>query len=69
MRETIFKSAETVHLILLCYLGDAIRCAVSVDLKMVARNYPLGRITCANFFHENLIPNSVVSRGHRVKTI
>ena len=40
----IFKSAETIHLILLCYLGDAIRCAVSADLKMVARNPPLGHI-------------------------
>ena len=38
---TIFKPAETVHLILLCCLGDAIRCAVSVDLKMVARKRSL----------------------------
>ena len=38
---TIFKSADTVHLILLCFLGDAIRCAMSADLKMVARNRPL----------------------------
>ena len=37
----IFLSAETVHLILLCYLDDAIRCAVSADLKMVARNRTL----------------------------
>ena len=41
LRAIIFKSAETVHLILMCYLGDAIRCAVSADLKMVARNRPL----------------------------
>jgi len=40
LRAAIFKSADTAHLILLCYLGDAIRCAVSVDLKMVARNRP-----------------------------
>ena len=32
---------DTVHIILLCYLGDDIRCAVSADLKMVARNRPL----------------------------
>ena len=38
---TILKSAVTVHLILLCYLGDAIRFAVSADLIMVARNRPL----------------------------
>ena len=39
-RATIFKSDEAVHLILLCYLGDAIKCAVSVDLQMVSRNRP-----------------------------
>ena len=33
MQATIFKSAETV--------GDAIRCVVSADFKMVARNRPL----------------------------
>ena len=39
----IFNSAETVHLVvLLCYLGDAIRSAVSADLKMVSHNRPLG---------------------------
>ena len=38
---TIFKSADAVHLKLLCYLGDAIRGAVSADLKVVARNRPL----------------------------
>ena len=41
LRLAIFKSAEKVHGILLCYLGDAVRCAVSADLKMVARNRPL----------------------------
>ena len=40
LRATILKSAETVHLMLLCYLGDAIRCDVSADFKMVARNPP-----------------------------
>ena len=29
------------HFILLCHLDDAIRCAVSADLKMVARYHPL----------------------------
>ena len=28
----------TVGLILLCYLGDAISCAVSADLQIVSRN-------------------------------
>ena len=32
---------EKVLLILSCYLDDAITCAVSADLKMVARNRPL----------------------------
>ena len=41
LRATIFESAETVHLILLYYLGDAIWCAVSADSKMVARYRPL----------------------------
>ena len=41
LRAAIFESAETLHLILLCYLGDAIRSAVSADSKMVARNRPL----------------------------
>ena len=40
LRATIFKSAETVHLISLCYLGDAIRYAVSADSKIVASNRP-----------------------------
>ena len=44
LRATIFKSAERVHLILLRYLGDAIRCAVSADLKMAARNRSLENI-------------------------
>ena len=43
LRATIFKSAEAVHLILLCYLGDAIRWAVTADFKMVARSRPLIR--------------------------
>ena len=33
LRATIFRSAGTVHLILLCYLGDAIRFVVSAGLK------------------------------------
>ena len=33
LRAAIFTSAKTVHLILLCYLGNAIRSAVSVDLR------------------------------------
>ena len=37
---TIFESAETVHLILLCYFGDSLRWAVSAEKKMVARNHP-----------------------------
>ena len=31
LRATIFESAETVHLILLCYFGDAVRWAVSAE--------------------------------------
>ena len=38
LRAAILKSAETIHRVLLCYLGDAVRCAVSADLKIVARN-------------------------------
>ena len=38
LRATILKSAEIVHLILLCYLGDAIGCAASADSKIVAFN-------------------------------
>ena len=38
----IFKSADTAHLIL-WYLGDAIRYAVSADLKMDAGNRPLSK--------------------------
>ena len=39
-RATIFESAETVHILYCwCYLGDAIRCAVSADLKMVSHNF------------------------------
>ena len=41
LRAAIFKSAETVYLILLCNLGDAVRCAVSAALKMAAHNCPL----------------------------
>ena len=41
---SIFKAAETVHLILLFFLGDATRCVGSADLKMVARNRPLEQI-------------------------
>ena len=61
LRATIFKSAEAVHLILLCHLGDAIRCAVSADLKIVTRNRPLFifmlLIFNASFFtNQTLIP-------------
>ena len=41
LRAAIFQSAVTVHCILLYYFGYAIRCAVSADLKMAARNRPL----------------------------
>ena len=41
LRASIVKSPETAHLILLYYLGDAMRCVVSADLKMLARNRPL----------------------------
>ena len=41
LRVTIVKSTQTVHLILLCYSDEAIRCVVSADLKGVARNRPL----------------------------
>ena len=34
-------SAETVHLILLRYFGDAIRCAVTDELKIFGRNRPM----------------------------
>ena len=44
VRATIIKSAEKVHLILVCYLADALRCAVSADLKMIANNHPLLKI-------------------------
>ena len=37
LRATIFESDETEHLILLCYFGKAVRCAVSAENKMVAR--------------------------------
>ena len=33
-------SAETVNLVLLCFFVDAVRCAVSADVKMVARKRP-----------------------------
>ena len=41
LRATNLKSAETLHLIFLCYFGDTIKCAESADCKMVARNRPL----------------------------
>ena len=47
MQATIFKSAETVHLHLLTllrYFDDAIRCALSADLKMVAGNRPFLKV-------------------------
>ena len=40
-RATIFESAETVYLILLCYFGVAIRRFVPAEKKMVALNRPL----------------------------
>ena len=38
-------STETAHFILFCYLGDDIRCAVSADLKIVARNCSCLKLT------------------------
>ena len=35
------KSAENVHLVLLCLLGDAIRCTVSADCDHSARSFRL----------------------------
>ena len=29
LRATLFKSAERIHFMFLCYLGDAIRCVLS----------------------------------------
>ena len=43
-RTNIFKSAETVYLLFVCYLGDAIRRAMSADSKMVACYRPLIQI-------------------------
>ena len=41
LRVSIVKSADTAHLIASPTVNDNIRCAVSADLKMVARNRPL----------------------------
>ena len=41
LREAIFKSAEAVHLTLLCHFGEAIKCALSDENTMAARNRPL----------------------------
>ena len=41
LRASISESAETVRLILLCYLGYAVKCPASADLKVVGRNRPL----------------------------
>ena len=49
LRATISKSAETVHLIVLRYLGDAIRCAASANLRMFARNRPLVSMSVIKF--------------------
>ena len=58
LRVAIFESAETVHLILLCLLGDALRCAVSADLKMAADNRPLPKTVCS--FFKKWIPNAFI---------
>ena len=50
----IFESAETVHLILLYYLGDAVRYAVSAASKMAARNRPLGQLYQGQFLRRQL---------------
>ena len=39
--DVFFLLLTVLHLILLCYLGDAIRCVVSSDSKMVARHPPM----------------------------
>ena len=39
-------------LVLLCFLGDTIRCDVSADLKMVARNRPLGNTFVHNIMDQ-----------------
>ena len=49
LRTAIFKSAETEHLIFLCYLGDAIKCAVSAALKMAAHNRALAEVIYPSF--------------------
>ena len=41
LRAIIFNSADTAHLIASPKKNNNIRCIVSVDLKMVARNLPL----------------------------
>ena len=54
LRATIFESAETVHLIMLCYFGDAIRWTVSAEKKMSVHNRPfiyILSIIC-NLFHQ-----------------
>ena len=43
LQATIFKSADPVRLIWLCYSDDAVRCIVSDYMKMVAKNHPLIR--------------------------
>ena len=60
VRVTIFKSAETVRLILLCYLGDAIKYTESADLKMVARNRPLVAMIFLEKSYFNLKTTSVI---------
>ena len=51
---TIFKSADTAYLILLCYLGDAVRCVVLADSKMFARNSPLMPVNGFQIENSNL---------------
>ena len=51
---TIFKSADTAHLILLCYLGDAVRCVVLADSKMFARNSPFMPVNGFQIENSNL---------------
>ena len=56
LRAAISISAEKVHVILMCYFGEALRCAVSAENKMVARIRPLSthRIQIANLQMQNI---------------
>ena len=44
------KSVEAVHLILLCYLGDATKCAVSADLICLLAKGSDMHITKCDFY-------------------